>query len=85
MPRPTNQRKQEVVIDLLHELALGAHRVERLQQRCPQEPLRRNRLAARPLVEPLELGVERDQNVVDEAFDHPQRMLCGNPRLQVHI
>jgi hypothetical protein len=50
--------KQQVIVDLFHQLALRAHGVERLQQRSPEQPLRRDRLAAGALIHPLELGIE---------------------------
>ena len=36
---PDEPAEQQIVVDLLHQLALGAHRVERLQQRGAQQPL----------------------------------------------
>ena len=48
---PDEPAEQQVVVDLLHQLPLGAHRVERLQQRGAQQTLRRDRLPPRALVE----------------------------------
>jgi hypothetical protein len=76
---------QEVVVQLLHELTLGAHRVEGLKKRGAQKPLWRDRLAAGALVELLEFGVERAQGVVDDGLDHPQRMFRWHPALEVDI
>jgi hypothetical protein len=42
-------------------------------------------LAASALVEPLELAIERDEHVVDDHLDHPQRMLGRHPLLQVDV
>jgi hypothetical protein len=39
MAKPTNQRKEHVVLNLLHEHALGAHAVEHLQQHGTQQLL----------------------------------------------
>ena len=44
--RPTNQREQQVVIEVLHQLALGADRVEGLDQQGPEQTLGRDRGAA---------------------------------------
>ncbi len=67
---PDEPAEQQIVVDLLHQLALGAHRVERLQQRGAQQPLGCDRLPAGALVEFLELGIEREQHVIDERLDH---------------
>jgi hypothetical protein len=64
--------EQKVVVNLPHQLALGAHRLERLQERGAQQPLGYDRLPAGALVETLELGVEADQNVVEYHLDDPE-------------
>jgi hypothetical protein len=56
--KPDKPAEQEVVVQLLHELALRTHRVERLQQQRPQQLLRRDRGPAVQCVEPLELARE---------------------------
>ena len=76
---------EQVVVQLLHQLRLRADRVERLQQQRPQQPLGRNRRPAGRRVDPLELRVERDQHIIDDAPDHAQRMLRRNTILQIHI
>ena len=78
---PHEPAKQQVVVDLLHQLPLGPYRVECLQQRGPQQPFRRDRLPPRAFVEPLEIAIECDQNVIDDGFDHAQRMLRRHPPL----
>src|SRR6187200_1298758 len=82
---PDEPAKQQVVIDLLHQLALRADGVEGLQKRGAQKTLRCDRLAPRSLVQPLELGIERDQHIVDDRPDRAQRMLCGYAILEVDI
>src|SRR6476469_10648211 len=82
---PDEPAKQQVVIDLLHQLALRADGVEGLQKRGAQKTLRCDRLAPRSLVQPLELGIERDQHIVDDRPDRAQRMLCGYASLEVDI
>ena len=44
---PDKPAEQEIVIQPLHQQALGADRVERLQEHRPQQPLRRDRGPAR--------------------------------------
>ena len=77
--------EQQVVIDLLHQLAFRAHRVERLQKRGPEQPLRRDRLPPGALVETLELGIERGQRVVHDGPDRAQRMTLRHPLFQVYV
>ena len=77
--------EQQVELDPLHQLALRADRVERLQQQRPQQPLRRDRLPAERRIKRVELRRERRQRGVDDAADHPQRMIRTDPLLQVHI
>ena len=43
MRQPDEPAKQQIVVELLHQLALRAHRVESLQQQRPQQLLRRDR------------------------------------------
>lgn len=40
---PDEPAEQQVAVDLLDHLPLGTHRVERLHQRGPEQPLRRDR------------------------------------------
>jgi hypothetical protein len=82
---PNEPAEQQIVVDLLHQLALGAHRVEGLQQRGAQQALGCDRLAPRALVEPLELGIERGQHVVDDCPDRAQRVLGGHALFQVNV
>ena len=77
--------EQQVVVQLLHELALRAHRIESLQQQRPQQLLGRDR---RPAVVGIELveGWRQDaQRLVHQRLDRPQRVILGHPRLAAHI
>src|SRR4029079_18810384 len=58
---PDEPAEHQVVVELLHQLAFGAHREERLQQRGAKQPLRRDRGAAFRRVEPGEFAIERGQ------------------------
>jgi hypothetical protein len=77
--------KQKVELDPLHQLPLRTDRIERLQQQRPQQPLRRDRLAAMGRIQSVELTREPGQRRVDNAADHPQRMIRTHPLLQVHV
>ena len=81
---PDEPAEHEVVVELLHQLALGAHREERLQQRGAKQPLRRDRGAAFRRVEPGEFPIERRQRLVYDLTDLAQRMSLRHPLLQVH-
>lgn len=73
-----------MVVDLLHQLALGTHRLERLHKRGAQQPFRRDRLAAGSLVQRLEAGIKRAKRAFDDYLDHPQWMV-GTPLFKVDI
>ena len=70
---------------LLHQLPLGADRVEHLQQKRAEQPLGCNRRPSSVGVELGELAIERGQNLVDDAADQPQRVRCRNTVLEVDI
>ena len=84
-PEPDEPAEQQVVVQLLHQLALRAHRVERLQQQGPQQLLRRDRGPAVQRVELLELPVQRRQRGIRDRQDRPQRMARRHPALAAHI
>jgi len=70
--------KEHVVLDLLHEHALGAHAVEHLQQHRAQQLLRCNTGAAAldvRLVHPGKQSIHRHQCLVDHLADLSQRMV----------
>lgn len=73
--------EQQVELHPLHQLALRAEAVERLQQ-----PLRWDRRAAQPRrVQRREVRAQVRKRRVGDRPDRPQRMVPTNPRLQVHI
>ena len=76
--------EQEIVVELLHQLALGTDRVERLQERRAQELLGRDRGPAFGCVTLRELSVERRQRVVHDLTNLAQAVLLAlappNPR-----
>lgn len=78
--------EQEVELQPLHQLALGADRIERLQEHRPQEHLRRRRRAARlRRIERIELRTHLGQRVVHDRFDRPQRMIGADSTLDIDI
>jgi hypothetical protein len=76
--------EEQVVLELLDQLPLAPDRVEQLQQQGPQQLFRRDRRAPGLAVQRRELGREVAQDRVDEATDHPQRMVRRDPVFQDH-
>ena len=77
--------EEQVVLELLHQLPLGANRVKRLQQQRPQQPFRGNGVPPRRRVEFGKQWVHRPERPVDHGADRPQRVIGGNPLLQRNI
>jgi hypothetical protein len=82
---PDKPAKQQIVIELLHQLALGPDRVERLDQRAAQQSLGCDRGPAEGRVHRRELGIERDQHLVDDLADYAQRVVRRHPLLQINV
>jgi hypothetical protein len=72
-------------VELLHQLGLGADRVERLKQKGAEQPLGWNRRPPSVGVDLGELAVERDQHLVDDAADQAQWMPRRNTVLEINI
>ena len=83
--QPDEPAEQQIVVDLLHQLALGAHREEGLQQRRPQQHLGRDRRPAHRRVQRLEAPVQRRQSLIRQPADRPQRVIRRNALLQPHV
>jgi hypothetical protein len=77
--------KQQVVVQLLHQQALAANRVEDLQQLRPQQPLRRDRGPPHAGIQPVELAGHVPEHLVDQRADGAQRMVGGHALLRRHI
>ena len=78
--------KQEVVLSLLHELALRAHAVEDLKEHGTQQFLGGD--AGAPaldvfLVHAAEQGIHLQQSCVDHHTDGAQGMICRNKIIEV--
>ncbi len=84
-PEAHEPAEQQVIIHLLHELPLGADRVEDLQQAGPDQTFRRDGGAALTRVEPVELGIQRAQRIVDDGPDLAQRVSRRNALLEIDV
>ena len=76
---------QQVVVQLLHQLGLGADGVKRLQQKSAEQTFRCNRRPSAVGVDLGELAIERDQHLVDDASDEAKGILRRNTVLEVDI
>lgn len=84
--RDNELAEQQVVIKLLGQPPLKAHRVKRLQQQQrPQHILRRNRGPLRGRVHLVECGTQRRRNEVCQHADPTPRMILRHALLQRHI
>jgi hypothetical protein len=75
--------KQEVELQPLHQLPLGADRIERLQQNRPQKLLGRDRRTAQPRIQRRQLARKRRQRLIHDSADRPQRVILADPRFQI--
>lgn len=79
--------KQQVVLDLLHQLPLAANAVEHLQQHRTHELLggdARSATSDVSLVHGGELDIHPRQRVIDPGTDRPQRVTRRNKVLEPH-
>ena len=77
--------EQQVVLKLLHQLALRAHRVERLQKKRTQELLGRDRGSADRRVQRRERGRERGEGSIHQGQNAPQRVVLRHPPLTTYV
>ena len=70
---------------LLHQLPLGPDGEKDLDQAGADQPLRRDGRPAFGRIEPIELGIEAGQGVVDDLPDLPQRMARRDTFLEIDI
>src|SRR3954454_10414023 len=77
--------KQEVELHALHQLALGAHRIKRLQEHGAKQHLRRDRGAPDPRVKRRQIAIHGKKSIVDESTDRPKRMILPHPPLHVDV
>ncbi|MCY1370573.1 hypothetical protein D9M69_576710 [compost metagenome] len=72
--------KQQVEINLLDQLPLGASGVDHLEQRSTQQALRRNRGAP-----PVKVLIHRRQDGIDQLAQWTQRVIVRNALLQHRV
>ncbi len=77
--------EQQVVIELLDQLALGTERIKRLQQRNTQEAFWRDRPPPERFIHGLEIGIECAHHIVNDTPDQPQRMVRRHTLFDVDI
>jgi len=80
--KPHEPAVQEIVVQLLHQLAFRPNAIEHLQQQSAQQLLRRDRGTSFAGVKLPEATVQLTQNVSDEITDLPQRMVRRHPCLR---
>ncbi len=78
--QPHKPAEQYVVVHLLHQQTLAAHRIEHLQQLRAQELFGRNRRPARFRVHLVELRRKLFQDLVNHRADRSQRMNLAHPK-----
>src|SRR5712671_3202276 len=83
--QPDKPAEQQIIVELLHQLPLRTHRIERLQQQRAKQFLRRNRGPAGLGIELLEFRRPRRQRRVDDFADRPQWMIHWHSALAAHI
>jgi len=67
---------QHVVAQLLNELALGADRIQDLQQQGPDQLFRRNTWSTRMRISNREGALHGVQGRIHDIADAPQWMIC---------
>ena len=79
--KPHEPAVQQIVVQLLHQLAFRADAVEHLKQQRAQQLLRRNRRTAFARVQLPQATVQLAQHIAHKYPDLPQRMIRRHPRL----
>ena len=77
--------EEQVVVELFHQQALRADRVEGLQQQRPQQLLGRDAGPAHLAVQPVEQRRELGQGPVGHLVHRPQGMVLGHALLRGHV
>ena len=71
--------KQQVVIQLLHQLPFAADGIQNLQQQRSQQSFRRNRRPSPARIRRLKIDRHLLQRPIHHGSDPPQRMVARNP------
>jgi len=77
--------EQQVIVDLLDQLALRADRIKRLQQQRPQHILGSDRRTARGRVQLVQLPAQGAQDSIRQRANLTQRVILRNTLLQRQI
>jgi hypothetical protein len=77
--------EQQIEVQPLHELALRANRIERLQQHRPKQHLRRDRRPPHAGVERRKIGRQGRQHRVGQRPDRPPRVILMHALLEIDI
>src|SRR6266566_1263119 len=77
--------KQEIVVELLHQLALRAEAIEHLQEQGTQQLLRRDRWPALLRIEFAKAMAQLLQDFANELAYLAQRMIRRNPLLRPDV
>jgi hypothetical protein len=84
-PEPDEPAEQQVEVQPLHQLALRADRVERLQQERPQQLFGRDRRSSHAGIEVMEARRQPRERLVDDRPNGPQRMGSRHPGLEIDV
>ncbi len=83
--QPHKPAEQQVVIKLLHQQPLAAHRVQHLQQQGPQQLLRRDRRPPVRRVESRKFRRQLLQHGIHDLANRPQRMFLRHSLLRRNV
>jgi hypothetical protein len=83
--KPHEPAEHQVVIHLLHQLPLRAHREQDLQKTRPDQAFRRDRRPAEIGIKRLEIGIKAGQCFIHHLPDLAQRVPRGDALFQINI
>src|SRR5258708_10104847 len=84
-PKTHEPAEQQIELQTVHQLALGTHPIERLQQHRSQKLLRRNRRPPKVRIEGCKLARQVAKRGVRNLADRAQWMVTPHARLQIHV
>jgi hypothetical protein len=83
--QPHEPAEQQVELQPLHQQALGADRVKRLEEHRSQQHLGRDRWPTRARVKLVERPCQGLQRGIRKLTDRSQGVIAPNPNLEVNI
>ena len=84
-PEAHEPTEQQIIVHLLHELTLGSDRIKDLKKAGPDQPFWCNGGTAFTGVEPIEIGIQGAQGIIDHRSDLAQRMPGRDALLEIDI